>query len=417
MSRPSSSVFALVALVALAPARAAQPGNPGALTLDSRIASQARIERFWFDHREAVGTPDDAAAPDPDAAFAGALPPTTLREKVEKSLARSRILRERYGITLTPEMLRGEVARMARETRDPARLRELFAVLGNDGFLIAETLAREGLSERLLRGRFDDDEKIQADRLALVRSLREAAPAGSLRSLAETPGVEHYFVTLQDSEDESPATGDLGSFRLPREEFARRAAALPPPGELSPIEETEAGYGFTRTVRAGPGEAVLETLLVRKHDFTSWFEAQRARYNPADLEAEAVASDTVGGAAPDVTAAAAGACDTWDNQFRIAQAPYRRNNHYAVWTGAEMIIWGGFNNWSSSYYLTDGARYNPTTDTWTAISDVNSPAGVQSGTAVWTGTTRRPTPGHRPLRPAPFPRAVSTTARSGRAAR
>jgi len=388
MSRPSSSVFAFVALalVVVAPARAAEPDGSGVLTLDSRIAAQVLIERFWFDHREAAGTPDDAAALDPDAAFAAAMPPTALREKVEKSLARSRVLRERYGIALSPEMLRGEVARMAKETRDPARLRELFATLGNDGLLIAETLGREGLSERILRGRFDADEKIQADRVALIRSLREAAPAGSLSSLAETPGTEHYFVTLQESEDDSPATGDLGSFRLPKAEFARRAAALPAPGELSSIEETEAGYGFTRTVRAGPGEAVLETLLVRKHDFTSWLRAQRAAYSRAELEAEATVSDAVPGAAPTVTAAAAGVCDTWDNQFRIAQAPYRRYNHSAVWTGTEMIIWGGFNNGTSSYYTTDGARYNPTTDTWTAMSDVNSPAGVQSGTAVWTGT-------------------------------
>src|SRR5207344_2039570 len=87
-----------------------------------------------------------------------------------------------------------------------------------------------------------------------------------------------------------------------------------------------------------------------------------------------------------VAAAAAGLCDTWDNQFRIAQAPYRRSNHYAVWTGTEMIMWGGLNTWSGTYLTTDGARYNPTTDTWTAMSDVNAPAGVMHGTAVWTGT-------------------------------
>jgi len=390
MSRKSSPVWALVALVlflfAFAPARADQPETSGLLTLDSRIAAQSRIERFWFDHREAAGTKDDGAASNPDAGFAAALPPAALREKVEKSLARSRMLRERYGIALTPEMLRGEVARMARETRDPVHLRELFAALGDDGFLIAETLGREGLSERLLRGRFDADEKIQADRVALIDSLRERAEAGSLSSLAGAPGVEHYFVTLQEADDDSPATSDLGSVRLPKGEFARRAAALPAPGELSPIEETEAGYGFTRTVRARGGEVLLETLLVRKHDFTNWFDARRAAYSPADLEAEAAASGPGGTAAPDVTAASAGVCDSWDNQFRIAQAPYRRNNHYAVWTGTEMIMWGGFNNFSSSYYTTDGARYNPTTDTWTSMSDVNSPAGVMSGTAVWTGT-------------------------------
>ncbi len=49
-----------------------------------------------------------------------------------------------------------------------------------------------------------------------------------------------------------------------------------------------------------------------------------------------------------------------------------------------MIVWGGTN--TGTYYTADGARYNPTTDTWTAMSDVNAPGGVINGTAVWTGT-------------------------------
>ena len=44
-----------------------------------------------------------------------------------------------------------------------------------------------------------------------------------------------------------------------------------------------------------------------------------------------------------------------------------------VWTGTAMNIWGGFNNFTSTYYLTDGARYNPTTDTWRRLPDVPAP--------------------------------------------
>ncbi len=383
---PSASCAAvLLSLVTISPALAARPGTAAPLNLDARIAAQAKIERFWFDHREAAGTPGDEAARNPDAAFASALPPAALRDKVEKILARSRILRERYGLTLSPEMLRAEVARMARETRDPVHLKELFAVLGNDGFLIAETLGREALSERLLRGRVDADEKLQLDRVALVRSLRDRASAGSLGRLADGSGAEHYFVTLQGADDDSPAA-DPGSFRVPKAELARRAASFPATGALSPVEETDAGYGFTRTLRSHADEVVLETILVRKRDFTSVFDSLRSEISPSELEAEAIASDTIGAPAPAVAAAAAGRCDTWDNQFRIAQAPYRRANHVAVWTGTEMIIWGGFNSSGSVYYTPDGARYNPTSDTWTSMTDVNAPAGVVNGASVWTGT-------------------------------
>ncbi len=37
-----------------------------------------------------------------------------------------------------------------------------------------------------------------------------------------------------------------------------------------------------------------------------------------------------------------------------------------VWTGTEMIVWGG-NDWLFLGDLGDGARYNPATDSWTPI--------------------------------------------------
>ena len=51
---------------------------------------------------------------------------------------------------ITPEQLQAEMDRMARNTKQPEMLRELFQALGNDPFVIAECLARPVLSERLL---------------------------------------------------------------------------------------------------------------------------------------------------------------------------------------------------------------------------------------------------------------------------
>ena len=55
----------------------------------------------------------------------------------------------------------------------------------------------------------------------------------------------------------------------------------------------------------------------------------------------------------------------------------------AVWTGSEMIVWGGFDG---SNVLNTGGRYNPGTDTWTATSPTNAPDPRGGHTAVWTGT-------------------------------
>jgi N-acetylneuraminic acid mutarotase len=81
--------------------------------------------------------------------------------------------------------------------------------------------------------------------------------------------------------------------------------------------------------------------------------------------------------------------DTWTP---LAPAPLDpRLQHTAVWTGTEMIIFGGLNiggdnsppNWVS---FGDGARYDPATDTWTPLSSRDAPSSRTAHSAVWTGT-------------------------------
>ena len=68
-----------------------------------------------------------------------------------------------------------------------------------------------------------------------------------------------------------------------------------------------------------------------------------------------------------------------------ANAPSARSGHTAVWTGAEMIIWAGGSS-ISPFYFNSGGRYNPSMDTWMATSTTNAPTGRADQTAVWTGS-------------------------------
>jgi len=55
----------------------------------------------------------------------------------------------------------------------------------------------------------------------------------------------------------------------------------------------------------------------------------------------------------------------------------------AVWTGTEMIVWGGYARSENVGQASDGAAYKPATRTWRTIAP--SPLGVQGGAAVvWT---------------------------------
>ena len=65
-------------------------------------------------------------------------------------------------------------------------------------------------------------------------------------------------------------------------------------------------------------------------------------------------------------------------------APEARTEHTAVWSGSEMIVWGGHNG--SSFPKNTGARFDPVTNTWTPIATAGAPSPRWLHTAVWTGT-------------------------------
>ena len=65
--------------------------------------------------------------------------------------------------------------------------------------------------------------------------------------------------------------------------------------------------------------------------------------------------------------------DSW-TATNTTNAPAGRFDHTAVWTGSEMIVWGGCTDPLCSNPLNTGGRYNPSTDSWTATSTNNAPS-------------------------------------------
>ena len=63
-----------------------------------------------------------------------------------------------------------------------------------------------------------------------------------------------------------------------------------------------------------------------------------------------------------------------------------RSGPTAVWTGTEMIVWGGETLVPSFTRFNNGARYDPATDTWRPVSAAGAPEARRFHTAVWTGS-------------------------------
>ena len=74
--------------------------------------------------------------------------------------------------------------------------------------------------------------------------------------------------------------------------------------------------------------------------------------------------------------------DSWRDRDP-GDSPEARSYHSAVWTGSEMIVWGGYDG---AQYFQNGARYNPVANTWTPVNTLTAPPARRYHTAVWTGT-------------------------------
>jgi N-acetylneuraminic acid mutarotase len=88
--------------------------------------------------------------------------------------------------------------------------------------------------------------------------------------------------------------------------------------------------------------------------------------------------------------------NTWDS-ISVAQSPSARYFHQAVWTGNEIIIFGGSseaNPVSSTNYLNTGARYSPILNLWAALPSIATPfsgrkkfamVATPNGVLIWGG--------------------------------
>src|SRR5262249_15573269 len=109
------------------------------------VAYQQAIEEVFWRHRI---WPKER--PDPKPSLDAVMSQATIEKKVREYLHDSELLEQQWQQPITREQLQAEMERMARHTKQPDVLREIFQALGNDPFVIAECLARPVLAQRLL---------------------------------------------------------------------------------------------------------------------------------------------------------------------------------------------------------------------------------------------------------------------------
>src|SRR5246127_2502178 len=128
------------------------------LTFAERVVYQRAIEDVYWRHRI---WPKDG--PDPKPSLDAVMSQAQLGKKVTNYLRKSQALADYWQRPLTADQLQAELDRMARDSKQPDVLHELFEALGNDPFVIAECLARPALADRLLTNWYAYDQRIHGE--------------------------------------------------------------------------------------------------------------------------------------------------------------------------------------------------------------------------------------------------------------
>jgi N-acetylneuraminic acid mutarotase len=381
------------------------------LTFEERVSYQRAIEDVYWRHRI---WPKER--PDPKPSLDAVMSQAQLEKKVADYLRNSQALEDYWQRPIMAEQLQVEMDRMAKHTKQPEVLRELFEALGNDPFIIAECLARPALAERLLTNWYAYDQRIHGElkrraeaelqahfsieqmkqlsgkysKIEFVKSDRPREDAHhrsdhrvKLTSREWDETMQKLVAMLSDDHPVAAGVPPAQPTWLAPRKSAIFGTVLPAKdtsiaqiktGVLSSLQEDEERFYATAVIQKTKDRFKLATVSWPKGPLDAWL---------ARVESQVPKATAASNANYTLPAADESACvdDTWT---ATDGPPDGRDGHTAVWTGSEMIVWGGFTYCCNVF--NSGGRYNPSTDSWTATTIANAPNGRWLHTAVWTGS-------------------------------
>jgi len=352
--------------------------------------------------------------PYPKPSFEAVMSQAQLEKKVKDYLRNSQALENYWQRPITAEQLQAEMDRMANHTRQPEVLQEFFEALGNNPFVIAECLARPALAERLITNWYAYDQTIHGELKQRAETELQSNPAvGQMKQL----NGNYSEIELVRSDSARAKDNRAGhSAKLNNHEWdqaVQRLSAIfgdstvaagvspaqptrPPPqkptqsgtvsrskdasttqiktGVVSSLQEDESRYYATAVINKTNDHLKLATVSWPKEPLQSWLAGAENQFSNATT----TASDNY-----TLPAIPGGTCadNTWTP---IAAPPDARDSHTVVWTGSEMIVWGGEDN--NFLVINTGGKYHPATDTWDSTNVITAPAARTGHTAVWTGS-------------------------------
>jgi N-acetylneuraminic acid mutarotase len=326
----------------------------------------------------------------PDDAF-GAAYPSAIWEKRADDIARQvNCLAERFHRHLNDAALQRELDRIRTSTHQPSRLETLFGALGHDPVAIKEGVIRPLVAKRWLREETAWDPEIQRQPRATARELALRFGTGQGWDDLDVDVIRIEYELAEGSAQ--PRFDDVaGVFRrqLSAVDFAVFADAWGGGAGGATVTEEEHRIRVERVDFISSEAIAITRGWVAKVAWDLWWEDNRRGYD-ADLGPRYAAHDrglpiirgrrgTRGNAAPFKLSSIDPLVGSWSTDSVPLDG---RSQHVAVWTGSEMILFGGVLDETGRTPF----RYDPVTDSWSTGSSIDAPIPRLDPSAVWTGT-------------------------------
>ena len=377
----------------------------GPLTFEQRVANQRAIEEVYWNHRI---WPKENPGPKPP--LAKVMSDTAIAAKVEDYLRKSNALEQYWNRPITAEQLQAELDRMVKQTKQPAMLKELFESLNNDPSVIAECLARPLLVDRFIHSFYGNDERFHGELKVQAESdLKSYGDAASMKLMSGTYQETLWKKQEQNSKEEFSKEAensisldagewqgwmdrlqqkfsgpmDLSAMRTllqnPRTSQKRNSSL--PINQLSTLQEDADRFYVIAILEKDNSHVKLATVEWNKRSFDNWWKETSISV-PVEIAAPSFAYQL----SNSLTSATSCPDDTWvEGGTRATNPPEARSEQTAVWTGSEMIVWGG--RGEGTFLFNSGGRYDPSTNmwAWSGTSTLNAPTARFHHTAIWTG--------------------------------
>lgn len=224
------------------------------LSFEKRLECEKAIEKIYFNHRIWPGNVNSKPL------FEIAVPESVLLKNAEDAIKKSIALEFYWKSPITGEQLQAEIDRIAKNTKNPEVLKEIWDALDNNPYLVAECLARPLLADRLIRNYYAYDDRFHGG----LRSLAQ----NELNKISDPAQMKHmqgeYLETVFAKSKDDMKENIYGEIILNEAEWANFIKKIDKKGfhinEISSLREDENRFYSTAILEKSENRIRIATI-------------------------------------------------------------------------------------------------------------------------------------------------------------